>query len=75
MPTAAFDRIHELARELYPRPDLRYAYAVGILFTALENHREGQEILPADLESDQVEDYLAGQVIKSVLRAEAERPF
>jgi hypothetical protein len=71
-PDFAFERIHELSGDLHPAPDPRGAYAAAILFNSECKIRRGQQILPEGLGSDQVEDYLAGQAVKSVLVAEAE---
>jgi hypothetical protein len=74
-PTAAFDRIHELAYEIFPHSAPRAAFGVSILFNELENTKAGYSHIPAELENDQLEDYLVGYIVKAALHTEAQGRF
>jgi hypothetical protein len=76
-PAVAFQRLHELSREIFPAssPDGLYGYAVSVLFLALEDYRDGIQIMPENLENDQVEDYLVGYIVGRALDYEYQGRF
>jgi hypothetical protein len=73
--TVAFDRIHQLPYEIFPDSKPKAAFGIAVLFNELENVRNGNAHIPAELANDQIEDYLVGYVVKAVLNSESQGRF